>query len=459
MVFTAQRAELSNRIGDLETARFEMRHSSTDNLRILVVDDDKVDRMSLSRVLRASEYDNALSEATDADMALRMIEDVAFDCIFVDYDLPGTNGLELISIVRDRGIHTPIIALTGQGNEETAVKIMKAGASDYLTKGKLSTAVVDLAMRGAFRVHQAEMIAIRVNLDLREKNILLEQQNKELEKQRRHIHIQNLQLQEVSRLKSEFLATMSHELRTPLNAIIGFSQILMSGSKGELNEAQARMNSRVLANGENLLALINDILDFSKIEAGRLVLEPENLNLPLLVEKTVDELQSLATQKDLPVQVALNLENPAVTNDAVRVRQILVNLLSNAIKFTDCGGVKVSVCEADSVEPSAVELSAVEPNVIRPSATDSDIHKDSVVITVEDTGCGIEQQSMGSIFDPFHQADQRLTRKHGGTGLGLAIVSSLVNMMRGQICVDSELGQGTTVSVIIPRNVTVEESS
>lgn len=432
---------------------FAMQHSSPDTLNVLVVDDDKVDRMSLKRVLKDSDYETTLSEAANADAALEMIANASFDCIFIDYDLPGINGLELIRIIREGSVHAPIIALTGQGNEETAVNIMKAGASDYMTKGKLSADVVTLAIRGALRVHQAEMIAIRANLDLREKNLLLEQQNRELERQRRHIHSQNLQLQEVSRLKSEFLATMSHELRTPLNAIIGFSQILISESKGALNESQIKMASRVLANGENLLTLINDILDFSKIEAGRLGLEPAELNLALLVETTVDELHSLAAQKDLSVQVAIDLESAIVTNDAVRVRQILVNLLSNAIKFTDRGAVLIDVREMPAEDVSELKPDKSESD--SEVRTDDEIasQSDRIIITVKDTGCGIDEASLTSIFDPFHQADQRLTRQHGGTGLGLAIVSSLVSMMHGEIKVDSEVNEGTAISVILPRRL------
>jgi len=450
MVVTAQKRESPAPLG------FAMKHSSPDLLRVLVVDDDKVDRMSLSRILKKSDYDAALSEAADAETALRMVEETSFDCVFVDYELPGRNGLEFIRIVRDRGVYIPVIALTGQGNEQTAVDLMKAGASDYLTKSKLSVDVVEMSIRGALRVHQAEMIAIRANLDLREKNVLLEQQNKELEKQRHHIHKQNLQLQEAFRLKSEFLAMMSHELRTPLNAIIGFSQILMSDSKGLLDKTHAKMVSRVLANGKNLLALINDILDFSKIEAGRLGLEPEKLDLAALIHTTVDELQSLGVEKNLSVHVELDLDNPIVTNDAVRMRQILVNLLSNAIKFTEEGSIVVGAKAAnESTDNKLPTNNDSQTSYLRKGELiGASSEDDFIVITVKDTGCGIDKDSLDYIFDPFHQVDQQLTRQHGGTGLGLAIVNSLVNMMCGSVTVQSQLHQGTTISIIIPRKIT-----
>ncbi|MEL6779665.1 MAG: response regulator [Cyanobacteria bacterium J06597_16] len=305
-----------------------------DPLSVLIVDDDEVDRMALKRALGGTDFNLAISEAADATAALQITDSAQHDLIFLDYNLPGENGLELTRHIRNRGIRVPVIVLTGQGNEQTAVELMKAGASDYLPKPKLSTDVIMRLMRGALRVYDAEVLIERANQDLIEKNALLEKQNRELEKQRQYIYKQNLQLQEVARLKTEFLATMSHELRTPLNAIIGFSQILISKSKGILSEKQTDMLTRILANGKNLLELINDILAFSKIEANRLSLNIAPLKLDELVQSTVEELESLATQKHLKLIVEIDLQDPAIVNDDVRLRQVIVNLLSNAIKFT-----------------------------------------------------------------------------------------------------------------------------
>ena len=403
-------------------------------LSILIVDDDEVDRMALRRSLSATTLNLAVSEAANADAAIATIKQLAYDCIFLDYHLPGKNGLALVKQIRQEGIRVPLIVLTGQGDEQTAVNLMKAGASDYLPKRKLSPETVSRLVRSAILVHQAELKIEQVNHDLREKNSLLERQNRELDRQRRYIYRQNLQLQEVSRLKSEFLATMSHELRTPLNAIIGFSQILLSKSKGPLTGYQGDMLSRVLTNGRNLLELINDILAFSKIEAGRLALEPVALSLPQLIHETTEELKSLAVQKNLSLEIDIRLSNSTVVNDRVRLRQILVNLISNAIKFTDQGRVQVQ----------AEELPG-------------DDCADTIVISVTDTGCGISKADQAYIFDAFHQADQKVTRQHSGTGLGLAITHSLVNIMHGKITVGSQLEQGSTFRVEIPRKVTPQD--
>ncbi len=255
-------------------------------------------------------------------------------------------------------------------------------------------------------------------------NEILAQQNQELENQRHQIQLQNLQLMEAARLKSQFLATMSHELRTPMNAIIGFSQLLLRQRKGNLTFQQGEMLDRIFNNGKHLLTLINEILDLSKIEAGRMELQLEQFNLVHLVNATANEMRSLADEKHLNLQIHTDLQNPQVINDSCRLRQIVVNLLSNAIKFTDTGSVEVELQELPS---------------------------ERVALIVKDTGIGIAQENLKHIFEEFRQVDQSLKKKHYGTGLGLAIADSLVELMNGEIKVESSLGQGSTFRVELPR--------
>ncbi len=405
-----------------------------ENISVLIVDDDEVDRMALKRSLKGTHFDLSVSEAADADTALALIAKASYGCIFLDYNLPGKNGLELTKAIRSRDTTVPVLVLTGQGDEQTAVELMKAGASDYLPKSKLSAEAIAHLMRNAIRMHQAEALVEFSNNKLIEKNRLLEKKNKELAQQRQYIYRQNLKLQEASRLKSEFLSTMSHELRTPLNAIIGFSQILLSRPKNSLSEAQSNMLMRVLANGRALLELINDILAFSKIEAGRLALEPAPLDMVELVSQAVEEVRSLALQKSLTLETEISLSHPMVENDPLRLRQVLNNLLSNAIKFTDKGGVKV-------------RLKAL------PAKAQGGEQPDKIIISVVDTGCGISDTERLHIFEPFHQADQKVTRRHPGTGLGLAITHSIVKMMHGDITVNTRVNEGSTFTVELPRVV------
>jgi signal transduction histidine kinase len=396
------------------------------NLRILIVDDDEVDRIAVRRAIKTAGIQVEVHEADTCAGAILTLKTEPFDCIFLDYRLPDQDGLALVQTIRAEGILSPLIVLTGQGDEQIAVDLMKAGASDYLAKSKISPGRLAQMLRNALRVHQAEQEAALVNQRFKESYELLIEQHQELEQQRQQIYEQNLELIQAAALKSRFLATISHELRTPLNVILGFSQMLMRPSKGSLSDKQTEMVQRIFNNGKNLLEMLNEVLDFSRIEANRLDLKPESFNLEHLITTTIDEVCSLAVLKQLTLTSQVNLQNAVVFNDPVRLRQVLVNLLSNAIKFTSSGKVWV---EAQEISP------------------------DRLSITVHDTGIGIAPEHINYIFEAFRQVDQTDTRKHSGTGLGLAITQSLLQMMGGTITVASQLGQGSTFLIELPRGV------
>ncbi|MGB3640749.1 MAG: ATP-binding protein [Rivularia sp. (in: cyanobacteria)] len=401
-----------------------------ETLNILIIDDDEVDRMAVSRALKSASVRTKLSEASDYSEAVEILEKNDFDCIFVDYLLPGKDGLAVVQEIRASGSKVPLIVLTGQGDEQTAVELMKAGASDYIAKSRITPDLLSATLRNVIRIYEAELQIELFNKQLRESNELLKKKNKELEEKREQIHIQNLKLLEASETKSKFLATMSHELRTPLNAIMAFSQMLQRKNKDNFSKQQVDMIERIHGNGKNLLALINDILDLSKIEAGGLKLYPEEFDLSQLINTTTDELRSLRSQKQLDVKVKINLENTKTVNDRNRVRQILVNLISNAIKFTDEGMILI---EANEISES------------------------HLAITIKDTGIGISKDDTKHIFEPFRQINQTISRKYAGTGLGLAITQSLVKMMNGSVSVESKLDQGSTFLVELPRDIEVNK--
>ncbi|MDX2230825.1 MAG: ATP-binding protein [Leptolyngbyaceae cyanobacterium bins.349] len=401
-------------------------------LKILIIDDDDVDRLAIRRALTKAGFQSDVSESGNCADAIALMTATSFDCVFLDYCLPDGDGLTLVQNLRHMGITAPLIVLTGQGDEQIAVDLMKAGATDYLTKSRISPERLLQVVHSAVRVYQAEREAERANQRLRETNELLIRQNQELEIQRQQIHLQNLKLLETSRLKSQFLATMSHELRTPLNAIIGFSQLLLRSNKTSLDPHHKDIIERVLNNGKHLLMLLNEILDFSKLEAGRLEIKPRTFNLERLINLTVLELRSLADEKQLGLDVSIQLSNPELVSDPERLRQVLVNLLSNAIKFTSGGNVWIEVTEPSS---------------------------NWVEIAVCDTGIGISSEDMHYIFEPFRQLDQTITRKHTGTGLGLAVTKSLVQMMHGKITVESRLGEGSVFRVQLPRRTLAKDAS
>lgn len=224
------------------------------------------------------------------------------------------------------------------------------------------------------------------------------------------------------RIKSAFLAAMSHELRTPLNSIIGFTGILLQGLVGSLNPEQQKQLGMVQSSARHLLSLINDVLDLSKIEAGELELNSGPIDLHKVISECQEIAAPLAEQKSLPLEVHVSADLGAATGDARRLRQILLNLLSNAIKFTEVGHVRVTARGSGTI-----------------------LH-----LSVEDTGIGIREEDLDTLFTPFRQLDAGLSRRHDGTGLGLAICHRLAKMMNGELRVHSRFGEGSTFEVLVP---------
>ena len=240
------------------------------------------------------------------------------------------------------------------------------------------------------------------------------------------IAIQNVQtareLEIASGHKSEFLASMSHELRTPLNAVIGFSDVLLEGLFGGLNDRQEEYVRDIRDSGRHLLELINEILDLSKVEAGRMELEPSEVSLPLLLESGMSLVRERAARQALALSLDVASDVGEVWADETKLRQVVVNLLTNAVKFTPSGG---------SVEARAF------------------VAGDEVVVTVRDTGVGIAEEDTTRIFEAFQRADRR--RSVEGTGLGLTLSKRFVELHGGRIWVSSVLGEGSEFGFAIPR--------
>jgi signal transduction histidine kinase len=230
------------------------------------------------------------------------------------------------------------------------------------------------------------------------------------------------QLAVASQHKSQFLANMSHELRTPLNAILGYTELMLDGLYGDLPSKTKEVLERVQKNGTHLLGLINDVLDLSKIEAGQLVLSLEEYSLTDIVHTVVSATESLASARNLPLNVEVADNMPLGLGDARRIAQVLLNLVGNAIKFTDAGEVRIATKVADA----------------------------TFSVAVADTGPGIPAAEQARIFHEFHQVDSSNTKKKGGTGLGLAIAKRIVELHGGRIWVQSELGKGSTFHIELP---------
>ncbi|HEX2945895.1 MAG TPA: histidine kinase N-terminal 7TM domain-containing protein [Clostridia bacterium] len=237
-----------------------------------------------------------------------------------------------------------------------------------------------------------------------------------------------------SKAKSEFLATMSHEIRTPLNGIIGMTELLTSSSHSE--EEQEYLQT-VKSSSSSLLDIVNDILDFSKIEAGKMELEKVEIDLASLLDSTAKSFAHKVKEKALEFTCSADNAIPGkLIGDTVRLRQVLVNLIGNAFKFTEKGRIEVKAALLSCENRQAV-----------------------VEFSVSDTGIGIPEDKIASLFKSFQQVDSTTTRRYGGTGLGLAIVKRLVEMMNGRIEVESRLGRGSRFIVTVPFEISEKEAA
>jgi signal transduction histidine kinase len=230
--------------------------------------------------------------------------------------------------------------------------------------------------------------------------------------------------EEANIAKSYFLANMSHEIRTPMNGILGFLQLL---KHTHLTEEQLEYIQNINISADTLLALINDILDVSKIEAGKFKLKNSEFDLHLMVKESLIQFSVIAQEKGISIELIIQPDVPQFfIGDSLRLKQVINNLLDNAIKFTNKGYIFLEVKRENESKSSR-----------------------KIQFTIKDTGIGMKQEDIKNIFQPFTQVDGSSTRKHEGSGLGLSICKSIIEIMNGDIDIESKLGEGTKVTFTV----------
>jgi len=499
-------------------------------LKILIIDDDKVDTVTIIRSISHSGIIANVESAFSAKEGIEKIKSFNYDLVFLDYMMPDSDGISFLKKLRDLGIDTPVIFVTSQGDEKIASQAILGGASDYIPKTLLTPDGVSQSIRNALKLHESHILRKKTELELKinanrlfeaqqlakigsweinlndgevfisdqfytifeiekstipsvallksrlnaddvelfEKNLEYVKENnseiqfthsliskngtikyineyikclngelneplkilgtiqdvsdqKEIEKEL--IKARDL-AEESTRVKEQFLTNMSHEIRTPMNGIIGFAKILEDTN---LDKEQKQSVNAIKRAGRNLMVIINDILDFSKIEADKMIFEELNFSLSRNIKGVMELFSPIATEKNIKLISNIDSQiNDFLVGDPTRLSQILINLVGNALKFTNNGYVELNVSQVKETETETF-----------------------LQFAIVDTGVGIPQDKINSIFESFNQASNETTRKFGGTGLGLTITRRLIELQGGSIKVESEIEKGSKFSFLI----------
>lgn len=472
-------------------------------VRVLIIEDNQADRIILQRYLERCQKKGFETEhAADLHQALEILEDNHFDLVFLDnYLADGTTAKDVLDDFHEKNIDIPVIIITGSDDPQLVVDLMKSGVYDYISKNNLTPEFIEKAVLNTLRQHTLEI-----------EHKQLEEENRNLAKfpsedpnpvlrissdckilyannagspvlkawkceQGRHlqpaqcklveevlklgkpavfnldcddrifsitmapvsrpgyVNVYGLDITELmlskehlkeaqnrSAMKSQFVSVISHELRTPLTSMKGSIAILSNGAIGAINKKQREMLDITKGNIDRLTRLINEVLDFQKLDAGKTGFNMQRNDINEIVGEVEKTTLPLVGKAGLKLIVKLDETLPMVNLDRDKIIQVLTNLVDNAVKFTEKGGITITTAKNDNI----------------------------ICVSVQDTGCGIKKEDMSKLFNQFEQLSGVNDRKTGGTGLGLAICKEIIEKHNGKITAESEFGEGTTISFVLP---------
>jgi signal transduction histidine kinase len=385
--------------------------------KILIIDDEN-DHIDLIRRELKKNQSYIVETASTVNQAINLLKTSQPEIILSDFRLPDGDAR---AIIKEYAGILPVIIMTSFGNEALAVELIKSGALDYIVKTQENFSNLGWYIERSLREWKNMEERKKVEEELRKKNELLSAVNQEMVLMVEELKISREKAVESDRLKSAFLANMSHEIRTPMNGILGFANLL---SENELSEEERAGYVEIINEcGNQLLVILNDLIDIAKIEANQLTIDIK----PVQINTLLNDLHTLFSAKVAPeilftAKPGLADQGDPIKTDPVRLKQILTNLVSNAIKFTNTGSITFGY----------------------------EVKNDLIEFYVRDTGIGISPEQKEMIFQRFTQADVSVTRMYGGTGLGLAISKALVELLGGELWVESEPGKGSCFSFTIP---------